>query len=811
MPGAGRIAVTARAVLCCLLAVAPAAAGTERSDAGSAIAPHLAQLVHPGQLEARRLAREATRRLAAGDAAAAVGALERAVRLDPLLAGAWTNLSAAYIDLCLPRAAQAAASVARLVDPDEPNAATNLRLALRLDCGERRADHRPFLVDEELDALTGPADAARFVEAARSRRGLGDALLAALWEERAAALGADRAGTLRRLAADLERDGQWAAAARLLRELGDEGAAAALEQRVRALTPEARRLALALGARAGLAREEEFAALFVHCQVLLARGMDPEQVERRIGELLAVDAPREYDEPWGALAASSRWARVDSGAGASGDAPLLVLRRFPGDSQLAVFSALAADLAGDASGLPAALARRLAERQAAPLGPPAACGATAGGLSCLVVPLEVSAGAEGPAAVEVLLIGRTEPERPAWRIAVVRLEGDAGCGAPCLDVVRQEADAIVRSIRPGGAPPPAGPRWSLPIPSAWRAPRVHDEKEAPWASRRLDGLRIDFPPGLVVARQESGFRDPRTPPGAEFWFRGRFRDLDGREVVVGDPKWAGWVDLIEGGAGALAAWRRDPSTLAPAADPGARLTGSASLAEVLRRAGTGEDGLVAAFDGDRFDGRWLVHAVQAVGHAVVVVMPVVAGADSPSLSWIALTVRPERSAPPPPPVDLSSRRAVDFRRIRTNSPADPRGGLLVAEHLEAIVPRGFRVAISGETADGFPVTLRRADGTTIVVERLPPGAAGSLEARRIQASARYELPADGWKIVRRRRGATLLAAHGETGEGRRTVVLVVPGQEARLPAYRIVIEVPASVDDGDFVTDLVARSLRYRP
>ncbi len=798
----------ASAVIAALFCAAGSMAAEERP---MSFAPRLAESIHPGRLVARHLARDATTRLAAGDARGAVVMLERAVAADPLLAGAWTNLSAAYIDLCLADAARAAATVARTIDPLESRAATNLRLAMRLDCRPEESGHRPAMTPEEIAAVNGAPSAAAFMRAAAARRARGDLLLAIGWEERALAFGAEREATLRRIANDFLRHGLWNAAARIHDELGAEREAREIRAREDALAPAAQRLALRLGTEARFSREEEYAALFGMAEVLLARGVGESDAAERLRELLRIGRSRRHDHPWGRLAAGPRWVRVELGDGAR-SAPLLVLRRFPGDSQVAVYSGLDPALATGGAELSAALASRLAHRDATSLAPAVPCQDGPPALTCARVALEIVVGAEGTARIDAWVLSRPRESGRAWRIVLLALAGSAGCGEPCREAVDEEIASIVRSVEPAGRPPPAGSAaWALPVPAAWRSPSLHDEREQPWVSRKLGGIRIDFPPGFVVARQRSGFRDPKTPLSSELWFRGRFSDLQGHEVVVGDADWAGWVDVIEGGHAAFAGWRDDPARLAPPSDPGAMLSSSAPLDAVLSRARTADGGLVALFQGVAFRGRWLVYGLRVGDDAVLIALPVVRGASSPSLSWIALTVRPEQRPPLPAPFDLSDRRAVEFRRIASPSLADPRAGVLIAEHLELAVPRDFRVAISSESVEGFPVTLRRADGSTVRVERLPPAASGSIDGRKRQAAAALGVPGDAWKVHRRRRTATILVAdlHTEQG-GPRRVLLVVPGDAQKAPAYRVVIEPARDAEDSRFVINLVTRSLRYR-
>ncbi|RMG46367.1 MAG: hypothetical protein D6718_05750 [Acidobacteria bacterium] len=755
---------------------------------------------HPGRFAGRSLYVEGTKLLREGKLEEARAALREAVVQDPLLVPGWVNLSAAAIRACDATESLFAALVARLLDPASEGAAANLRIALAMECPEPEPAPDP-LRRLERDAFARQQSAELWTELAAAERTAGHRLLAVLFEAFAVQRGADPVHAARRISSDLEREGLLAAALEALAAVpGDEAIRdrkELLRSRVARIEPIADAIARDAAA-AGLLDDAARRAAAEVAAVHLARGEDREVVRRKIRDAFGVGRPRTLAGPWGEIDVGPGW--VVTGGGDGG--PILEATRFPGDTRLWIFPWTDPDPGALASGplgiFGAALRGRFAP-----------CPTGSGGGFCRQGRIAVDLGAEAAALLAVRIAG-PGPDRPS--VAALGLAGDAGCGAPCRRDREEELARVLASLRPGAELPPPQGEWSLELPPGWQPPgAVADESSAPWRGYLIGGdLRIDLPPGLTVAPIRRDFRDALAGPGTVLWFRGRFVDLDGKEVVIGDAGHAGLVELPGGGAASLEAARREPSELAPRADPSARLLGATGLDAVLERAGTGQGGVIARFGGGAFPGQWLAMRVLAGGRAVDVVLPVSRGADSLSLLWIPLTVRPADRPGPPPPVDLGRRFRVAFRRFeRSEDSADPRGGILSARDVELAVPKGFGISLSGGSGDGFPIRLRARSwrGAEGKLERWAPGV--DLEARRRQVEAEEGgPPASGWTEPRRTKGGRITTAVYEAA-GRCHVILV--GDGGGRAAYHVELR-RGEMDPARWreACRLVAASIRYR-
>ncbi len=783
-----------------------AAIGSARAAAGepSAGASRL-DTPHPGRLVSIDLYGRGASALRDGRVTEAEPLLERAVAADPLDAAAWIALAAARIATCDRDGARFAALVAaRTADTAEQAGAADeaARRALAVICDPPAGGGTGAPARAEAAVAERPSDYRAWAEAAAARRERGDLLLAAYDEEQALALGGEPAIRRMKLARDLEQAGLWRAALALLAEARDaesQAQAARLATRIAEQEPAARRIAASLAAGKGWTDDAARQGLADLALAALAAepDEDPDAIAARLGELLAVPPAAVIEGEWGRVPLRPGWSSVVPPAGTGGVPPAALLRRFPGDTQLAVFDPgrpWTDDAAGNERFVrETLLAGREPQREQAP-GP---CLPERAGTRCERSRWSVSLGAEGRTGVTVFRLASSDPAG-AREIWAVGLAGSAGCGDGCRDVAARALAEQAAALEPAAAPPggPLAAACDWPIPAAFLAERTHREREEPW--RRIgagEGLVIELPPGVVAVRVDRGFRDESVGPDTVLWLRGSFEDQAGTAVRIGGAGWAGWVDVKSTAAPSAAGG--DPGIAPPRTDPGARRLASADLTPARRAAGLAGEATTARFGGGAFPGTWFVHRVRVGAREVEVALPIAAGEKSLAPLWIAITAREGESEPPPPPYDLARRYRVRLdRQAASHSPADPREGTLVGEGIRFLVPRGYRASLSGTSADGFPVTLRNDRGSLIVVFRL--GSAAEVEPRRRELELDWGPPARPWQPMRPLKGRTLERAEfppeRETGgpprraavlvtEGGAFLVLLTPGNETDPAAW----------------------------
>lgn len=801
--------------VCVLAALASAAALAAAPVTQPVLERSHLSVVRPGRMRGLSLARAGTESLKRGEVAAAIGLLERAVAEDPQNVAAWVNLSAARIKSCQRQSALFAALVAGRLDPAEQAATDNLRVAGQMQCPPETPAESPG-PRAEWGAYGKPTTPDAWLAAAAARRSEGARALAVLYEDFALESGADRGPALRRIAGDLEALGLLAAGALALDAAGgadDLARAASLRSRWQKLEADARSIGETIAQRAGFQAPEEVAGAVELAANFMALGSNPDQATTELRDLLGVGRPHKVSGSWGELTVEEEWTTVRLPP-APGN-PELLLRRFPWDTQLAVFA-----WPPDPSSVDSlqSLTRRLAEIAGAPAGPLAVCPKVPAGTNCRLAPFDVELSFEGRARLRAYLVG---PAEAPPTLLLLGLAGASGCGAACYEAAEQSLENVVESLRlPSKTTPPSASGDAplrVPAPTAWQADRKHRETDDPWRKMVLgDGFVIDLPPG-VVGGVVTG---PVTAPEAGRWtrllFRGAFEDLEGREVSIGDGSCMGWIDVLAGRGADIEQGRQKPALLAPRTDPGAAFVKAAELDKALALSGKASEGLIARFDGQRFKGRWLMIWLRMGEDLVQMALPAATGAGSASLPWMAITLRREEDEPPPPPVDLTARYQVHFLRATArDSRTDPREGTLEAAELQLAVPKGCRVSLNSNSRDGFPVTLRCSDGSVVVAERLSAAGSADLAARQRQVEALCGTPREAWGAVRRLRDAAQSEAEfaaAKPGEGERVLILVVPDQPGDAPAFRLTLTRGRDVAEEVWrlMRRLVGQSLRVR-
>ena len=316
------------------------------------------------------------------------------------------------------------------------------------------------------------------------------------------------------------------------------------------------------------------------------------------------------------------------------------------------------------------------------------------------------------------------PEGPT--LAGLIVPGDAGLGQEALTGMLQEIQAVFARL---GVDPtvwpvmPALPRAGAVVPPLVGAvPGEGDEQADPWQVAEARDFTIGLPPGVRMRRTDGAVAPPEEIPEQRLWLRGRYRDLDGRLVAIGDATRAGYVSRLEPDE----AWLAGESP--PLGVPGARResTGDFDAAVIESK---GRSALAQSWKEPGFDGQWLIFRLTMKDHGVEIGLPVTSGVESESIYWIATTYRPAGQSPAPPPVDPAQRFGIKFERL---SAAEKRStkwteGVLTVPGLRVDMPLQWYPSASLRSRDGYPVriTVSRV-GDVGNVARVPAEEVGGL-------------------------------------------------------------------------------------
>jgi len=440
-----------------------------------------------------------------------------------------------------------------------------------------------------------------------------------------------------------------------------------------------------------------------------------------------------------------RWFSTLPGGGPG--APSLEVRRWPGDTVLALY-ALSGEALSDSTKL---------------LLPGAALEPRAGGEGerRFEGTIPTTAGAR-----RALWIERTVA-RPGVRVGALLVPGDAGLGDGAVASLEDEMLFVLSRMEVDPA------RWipgmeqdQVALPDLSGPPGARDERSDPWQVAEAAGFTLGLPPGLRARRLDLGVAAAREVPGASLWLRGRFIDRDGNAVAVGDGSRAGYVAEIASPREGFAS-----GALPPAGAPSAQRVDGDVLDDAIHEWTGARVARVDHFREPGFAGDWLVFRLAFPGRGVEIGLPVVQGWRSLALFWIPFTWRPAGKAPAPPPVDPAERFGIRFQQLsRVEQKQSPMVQCyLTAPGLRAELPSGWWPIASLKTADGFPILIVDREGLEVArIQRIaspedPPGPQwtalprpGSQNARAIYAGA------SGARLFVAREGhAFLLEPNGE--------------------------------------------------
>lgn len=454
-----------------------------------------------------------------------------------------------------------------------------------------------------------------------------------------------------------------------------------------------------------------------------------------------------------------RWFRTGTPPGAG--APLLELRRWPGDTVVAFWAVApdpaAPDVAGARFGEPEEVAPGTVARRGA---------------------LRTEAGIR-PA----LWIERTVGEG-APRLGALVLPGDAGFGAEGIPSLTVEANAVALAATPGEgwtAIPPVPAGEPLQPPPTASIPGDRNEREHPWQVVDAGAFTVGLPPGVRAAGASLGVPPPRPLAGQRLWLRGRFRDIDGTDVAIGDGERAGYVAQVDAPDDG---WRSGERP--PLGAPGAKRQAAEAFDLIPDRTGA-EAGRAERWTEPGFDGDWLVFRLAFPDRGWEIGLPVLEGRSSASLYWIPATWRAAGEAPAPPPVDTAARFGIVFERWSPTEQLDRpwTEGYLTAPGLQVELPRDHWPSAALRTSDGYPIhVVHREDGSAFArIERLDP-----------QTMAAFDAEAAGWtaRPRPRRQGAEAVWTRGsgealfvdEAGHGFLFVAPEFPEDDPRAELWR---------------------------
>ena len=260
------------------------------------------------------------------------------------------------------------------------------------------------------------------------------------------------------------------------------------------------------------------------------------------------------------------------------------------------------------------------------------------------------------------------------RTAVSRssaVAGDAGFGPEAIDPLLAETHAVLRRVTAHpelwgrAASVPAG--TALRLPALGSPPHGKTEETDPWQVAMGDSFTLGLPPGFRARRLDGEVPPPVQIAGGKLWFRGRFEDTEGTEVIVGDGTRVGYVAEVSGPA---TEWVRGKQP--PLAAPTAKRAAGDTFSLLEERTGC-RSGRAERWVEPGFDGNWLVFRLAFADRGVEIALPVLAGRRSASLFWIPASWRDAAHPPASPPVDPAARFGVRFDRFGTGERARRRG------------------------------------------------------------------------------------------------------------------------------------------
>lgn len=290
------------------------------------------------------------------------------------------------------------------------------------------------------------------------------------------------------------------------------------------------------------------------------------------------------------------------------------------------------------------------------------------------------------------------------------LPGDAGLGPEATPALVEEARWIVAGVQIAtqawGDLPYAELDQPLVLPEIRAVPGATSEKSAPWKVASASGFTIGLPPGIRTMRLDAGAHAPSDIPGGLLWLRGRFDDIEGTQVIVGDGTRAGYVARLEASA---KNWRTGKQ--APVGAPTAKRLGSKGFPRAAERTGARSVN-AERWSEPGFDGDWLVFRLAFKDEGYEIGLPVLEGWQSPSLFWIPFGWRRAGLPPASSPRDPTDRFGFRFvgATVQMGDVPSVFEGTLEVPGLRLRLPMGILPAPEEFSDDGYPIRLVTRNG-----------------------------------------------------------------------------------------------------
>ena len=459
---------------------------------------------------------------------------------------------------------------------------------------------------------------------------------------------------------------------------------------------------------------------------------------------------------------------------------LLELRRWPGDSVLALYPITRGD-AVEVDRMPP-----IPDSQFTSLG---------GGKPGIAV---WEGWVESPAGDRPALWIERQIEKDQPWLGALLLPGDAGLGGDGSSGLTSEMMGVLRhvEIRPAAwkAQEAIPASTDLIVPFTGETPGDGNEELSPWQVARAQGFTIGLPPGFRAHRMDGGVPPPRELPGGLLWFRGRCVDTDGIQFVVGDENRFAYVARIE---------KPDKNwinaELPPVGAPDAKRADIEPFSLLAERS-RAQKATAERWTEPGFVGQWLVFRMRFADHGYEIGLPVLEGHLSASLVWIAATWRDDSRQPSPPPVDPAERFGIKFERLtRVDRDKQPwMEGYLTVPGLRAEVSRGWVPAASLRSENGYPVRFVDEDGLTVgLLTRIDPE---EMKAREAVVASLIAVDKPG-----RFRAVAVYR------DAERTHLFVAASGEGYLFELRKARKSESTLEEVQELWDLMMRSVRLRP